>query len=249
MRIASLCSGVGGAECGWARAGHPVVALAESDAWRRGILALRFPDAQLAADVSAAWPVHPNADLLYVDTPGVGVDALWPSLRDAAVRTAARWVVVELGLGPCGATVRDLSAAGYDVQLVHVEVRIEAAPLPPEAWDVRRRLLVIAGATAALKGLGLRDTLVTLSAKTRLNVAAWSVEGEEQSRALPAGWTCACGDWRLRCQCPEAARRSAVREATSPVLTRWLADVFAGRWVGGDYKREMERGATCVLQA
>jgi hypothetical protein len=245
MRVASLYSGIGGADLGWERGGHQIVAQAERDPWRRAVLGARFPGVPCAADVAESTAA---ADLLYIDLPADETNGLaWPDAARAVRAAGAAWVVVETGLGPIGTVVAGLAVAGYDVTVLHVDLTIAADYVPRRAWDVRRRQLVLAGNVAAL---ALRTTLVPLTAQTTVLLGG-PVEREEQSRALPAGWTCLCGQWVRpgACLCDERVRRHAVRDATSPALTRWLADVLDGTYrPGADYRREMERGAACAHQ-
>lgn len=246
MRVASLLSGIGGADLGWRLAGHRIVSQAESDPWRRAVLAARFPEATQARSV-CQWPLtgHLPPDLLYIDLPRPLPSPLWAEAAGAIGRACPPWVVVEHSVAhPFGPIVRDLVVAGYDIQVMTVFMKVQADGLPAEAYDVRKRAFVLAGATSALGQLALKTALADLVARVSLTVPLGTVGCEEQSRGFPAGWTCLCAAG-TSCRCDEAARRRAIREATSPLLTRWLADVFAGAWqaaeVVGAYRHEMER--------
>jgi hypothetical protein len=250
MRIASLCSGIGGADLGWLLAGHEIVARAEADPFRRAVLAARFAGAAIV-DRIAMLPAGTAHDVCYVDLPGAPDDlaAAWAE-AEAFIRAAGPpWVLVECSpVRPFGRQARDLALLGYDLQFLHVTTRVATPSLSVDDQDVRRRALLFAGATAALARIAVPVTSINLTAQIGPLVARCAEDAEEQSRMLPRGWTCLCAE-RDTCACDGATRRVMVREATSPIMTLWAADVLTGGFAavheGGQYRRAFGAG-TCV---
>lgn len=237
MRVGTLCSGIGGADLGWALGGHEVVLQAECDPYRRAVLARRFPQAIRFDDAAT---VTGRVDLVYSELPR-GLE-VWPLVLAGVRRLAPPWVIIEHSPAhPFGRLVRDLVGDGYDIQVLHASMVLRTPSLPDADWDTRKRAFLIAGPEADLKAIDLKAALVDLvSSLGPLTALPQTVEFEEQSRALPAGWSCGCG--RAECGCGRERRLFAVREATSPVLTVLLSDILNGAWgrveaSGGHYQR------------
>lgn len=69
-RVVSVCSGAGGMDLGFHRAGFTTVALCEYDPWRRELLAQNFPGVPIWPDLTTLDPSElPDADVLIGGTP------------------------------------------------------------------------------------------------------------------------------------------------------------------------------------
>lgn len=166
MRIGSLFSCVGGLELGleWAGVGHTVWEV-EYDAFRRGILAKHWPDAQRFNDVRDVGahnlePVDvicggfPCQDISYVGK-GAGLSGarsgLWYEFARIVGEMGPRYVVVEnvaalrtRGLDQVLGTLADL---GYDAEWSHLSACAVGAPHP------RERLFIVAYTNGEQLGL------------------------------------------------------------------------------------------------
>lgn len=70
VRVVSVCSGAGGMDLGFHRAGFTTVALCEYEPWLRDLLALRFPGVPCWPDLRTLNPAElPAADVLIGGTP------------------------------------------------------------------------------------------------------------------------------------------------------------------------------------
>jgi len=245
MRVATLCAGIGGADIGWILGGHAVVGRAEIDPFRRAVLARRFPGERLVERASDAPGACETPDLVYADMPGQpeAVASAWADVARAVAAWRPAWMVLEHSPArPFGRMARDLAMIDYEIQMLHVGTVIALVGLPPEIHDTRKRALLIgARDPVALDAIGLRSTGIDLTATIPTVQPGTAIEIEEQSRMLPPGWSCACG--QRPCRCVLAARRMAVREATVPFLALWIGDVIGMGWArahpGGRYWRHI----------
>ena len=169
LTIGSLFSGVGGLELGLERAGlGPVVWQAESDEWRRRVLAKHWPNATRYADVrevnrdaarvGLVCGGFPCQDLSSAHTNGQrrGLDGersgLWGEFVRVLRDLRPPWVVAEnvstLLHGGLGRVLGDLAELGYDAQWTSVSACAVGAP------HTRRRVFVVAHAHGRVEPTG-----------------------------------------------------------------------------------------------
>lgn len=240
-----MYSGVGGADCGLAAAGWPLAWQAEADEFRRTVLVKRFgaPIACSVSEVASALrdgDLDQNIDLLYAEFPDSRLDIWWPPVRKVS-SFVRRWLVCEFSPSVrCESVLRGLVLDGWAFRLLHIKTTIEMDGIAPEGQDVRTRAIVLAARTPelidAIGVAGMSAELTFFGLTTTYQ--ALSIQWHEVSRGLRAGWTCACGI--TPCVCDQAARLAAVRDATSPFMSQWLAEVIDGAWHDGKNRGRTE---------
>lgn len=242
--FASLYSGIGGADAGFAHAGWAVVWQCEIDPYRRAVIANRFgvpvfeSVEQVAASPNLVTGKWPRVDLLYTELPDHRLDYWWRLAARAVAAAVPDWLIVEMSpTVPCEPVLLDLVRTGWSVRMLHVRFVI-AAPSgsAPEDDDVRNRAFVIAARdAAALARIRMASNLADIVVTGQPQAERLSVAWHEESRGFKDGWICGCSaaiDDRSTCVCVTADRIAALADATSPILGRWL-EARRGRTVVG----------------
>ena len=225
MTYASCYSGIGGADAGFATAGWRVLWQAEADAYRRRVLARRWPDARQLPDVPCAASVA-CPDAIYAELPSQDLARWWPPLWALGAALRPAWLVVEFSPAvPFELPIRDLALGGWAFRALQVGILIRASGRPEAEWVARQRMFLAASPShetvAALRVRGHRIEI-------DIGITA---DGAEAALGLPAGWTCACD--AAPCACVASLRARALEEATPPHLTYWIARTLEG-WSSED---------------
>lgn len=250
---ASIYSGIGGADAGFAGAGWTVAWQCEVDQYRRDVLSARFGvriyhDVRYLSSPSARddgtlrplpWPV----DCVYAEFPDHRIGVWWPPvwrvidsvLPPPWAGAPPPWCIIEMSpTVPCDEVLRDLAIGGWAFRLLHIRfVILAAASGDPTETDIRNRALVIACRDrAAIDAVQLASNfaeIVVQGADT--SHERLSLPWHEESRGFKVGYTCVCGV--DQCACSSDRRISALADATSPIMGRWLAEIISGRWSDG----------------
>lgn len=149
MNVLSLCSGVGGLELGFERAGMTTVGQVELNDFCRAVLTKHWPEVPKHDDVRtcvAWWRSQPRPEIHLVAAgfpcqpaslagPRLGEDDerwLWPAVDEVIVELRPEWVVFEnvpglrtLGLGT---VLADLHRRGYTVRVGEISACAVGAP-------------------------------------------------------------------------------------------------------------------------
>lgn len=155
MRALDLFSCVGAHALGLHRAGFETVAFVEASAFRRSILATRFPGVPIHDD-ARAYEGRPGEAGIIVGGPpcqqtSVAAaihgrrtgESLWPDMLRIAERVQPEWIVVEQPPGNAeweANVARDLAGAGFHTARLEFEARDVGAPFE------RRRVFILASA-------------------------------------------------------------------------------------------------------
>ena len=239
MIFASAYSGIGGADAGLLGAGWDLAWQCERNHYRRAVLTRRF-HVPIAPSLDrmppdGLTPAGRYPDALYAELPDARIARWWVPLRQAIfarVRAVPcrRWLILECSpVARCDQILRDIIGWGWHFRLVHASMVIAMPDEPEATWDMRHRAYILASPSAdvidatALDGMSAQLVVNGI----RPSSPRGSVEWEEESRGFRVGFSCACG--QRPCLCDDAARRLAVREATSPFLTHWLAGMLTGQ--------------------
>lgn len=246
--FASCYSGIGGVDAGFAIAGYVPLWQAEIDPYRQAVLRRHFGIPVYASVAAVSW-VAPAPDVLYAEFPDARVDDWWARVVPVVDRVGTRrWLVLELSpTVRYDAILRAMILRDYAFRVVHVTYTTFGAGMAADAADKRVRAFIFASRDVALvDGLGLAAMAVTIEQTLPDDVGqpVESVAWHEVTRGLRAGWTCACqGE---PCACDPAARRSALRDATSPLIGHWLGALLAGDWTDGQTRALTEADGTRV---
>lgn len=239
MIVGSCYSGIGGADAGFASAGWQIGYQAEIDPWRRRVLSRHWPSAHRLGDIrdipGDAAVAHGACTygpwLCYGELPDRDIKRWWPSVWAAARATLPSWLAIECSPAvPCDRVLRDLALAGWHFRVLQVGITLATSSLPERDWHVRDRLIVLASQSEqAVQDL----PLVAFSLRMQVDLGAIqadrsSVEFVEASVGLPFRWSCLCG--AQLCSCSRSLRLLALRDATPPHLTIWLAKLLDGSW-------------------
>jgi len=234
LNVGSLFSGIGGLDLGLARAGHRHVFFCESDAYRRDVLAARFPGVPIFEDVhqvdqtawSSGWADGRRA------VGGESGDTAADAARTGLGRPGASGVDLLCGGFPC----QDLSVAGQRKGLAgersglfHEFARI--------AESLRPGWLLVENVPGLLSSNGGRDFGVVLGTLADLGYGlAWRIldsrffgvpqrrrrvfivgalaDGDPRAAAERAGEVLAVGS---RCPGHPATRSEAGQDVASPL--------------------------------
>jgi len=229
MRFGSLYSGIGGADYGLCLHGWVPVFQAECDVFRAAVLRRRFPQARLYDDVQAVC-ADESVDVIYAEMPDRDVPLWWPLAAAAIQRVRPSWIIVEFSptvdMSPI---LRDVVAWGWGIRLFTLNARLDTPSLERADQHVSTRaMLVCAARREDMSSLtSAHSCHISVTAEGPLfDPALTPIERLELARALPAGWTCQCG--QTACMCLPDARISAIRDATTPVISDTVAHLLSG---------------------
>lgn len=255
--FASVYSGIGGADVGFAAAGWGVKWQCEADPYRRAVLARRFgtrvycdvnmlPVAEVHAD-GAVIQLPEHVDLLYSELPDHRIDRWWPALWRVVRTVEPAWFILEFSpTVRADQVLRALALGGWAFRLVQLRTEIHCEGVDHEQRDVRNRGVVLACRDgAALDAIKLASHWVEMLI-TGASVAhheRLSLPWHEAARGFRVGYTCVCG--HEPCACGSQARIAAIADATSPYLSRWLAELIDGTWGDGVERKLTAADGTC----
>jgi hypothetical protein len=234
----TLYSGIGGADLGLCLHKWTPVFQAECDVFRAQVLRKNFPDAKLyqSVEVAAEEIIPGDVEVVYTEMPDRDLRRWWPPAALAIEQACPDWAVVEFSpTADMSPILRWFALEGWGFRFFTVTARVYTETLTREEQDVRTRAVLVASQNPDVieDTIKLQSTRVDMTAGgPPLKSPKGSTEMEEESRALPPGWTCACGvpeiPGHLTCTCNQDARRSAVRDATSPVIADFVAYLLLG---------------------
>lgn len=231
MKLGTLYTGIGGVEMGLERHGWVPTFQAENNPFRQRILRERFPDADLYANVEECRPERGSVELVYMELPDRAIARWWEPAAGVLSQVAPEWAVIEFSpTASMTPIIKTLALWNWGIRFFTVTATVHTPSLPTEQHDVRTRAILIASRVQAQ----CDDTLKMASSRVELSAQCGeftsqpgTTEMEEESRALPPGWTCTCHCPGF-CGCDYEARRKAVRDATSPVISDLVGHLIAG---------------------
>ena len=246
--FASIYSGIGGADVGFAAAGWDVRWQCEADPYRRAVLGFRFRrpvyddvNLDLLAAVLEGGPER--VDLIYSELPDHRIDRWWPPLWRIIERMRPTWFILEFSpTVRADQVLRALALDDWAFRLVQLRTEIRCDGVEHEERDVRNRGFVLACRDgAALDAIKLASHWVEMfiTGTPVTQHERLSVSWHEAARGFKTGYTCVCGTGAVSdgaevpCTCESDKRIAAIADATSPYLSRWLAELIDGTWVDG----------------
>lgn len=232
MKFGTCYSGIGGADAGMCAAGWEAVFQAEKDPYRQKVLAKRWPDVPRFYDVRHVISEDtPRADVIYAEFPDANLERWWEPMCDIMHFERPDWLIIECSPSASPSKIiRDMALAGWWFRLVKTGIRIATSSLQFEDQHTRQRLHIFAS-----HDRGLIDGLKLDGYSADMTVDVGDIPFErgtfdhfECAMGFKTGWSCVCG--LNPCACDPEARLLALREATPPHMTLWLAHMVDGRW-------------------